>query len=91
MKEFKKHIIIAWICGFLFAFVSGTPMSISIIEIIIQPPLYALVLIVPPMFLSAIIYPFVKNEEKSDKIFNILFYIMVTFGILITFIPAFVS
>jgi hypothetical protein len=91
MKKFKKHIIIAWIWGLLNAFVSGTPMSITITEIIVQPPLFALVLLVPPLFLSAITSPFLKNKEKSKKIFDVLFYIMLAFGILMILNSVFVD
>tara|TARA_B110000003_G_C16511063_1_gene481241 strand:+ start:639 stop:938 length:300 start_codon:yes stop_codon:yes gene_type:complete len=81
MKKFKKHTIIAWVWGLAMAFVSGTPMNITLIEFIIQPPLFGMFLLVPPLLLSYIISFFVKNDEKEMKIFDVLFYVMLALGI----------
>ena len=81
MKKFKKYTIIAWIWGLAMAFVSGNPMNITLIEFIIQPPLFGIFLLVPPLFIGWIISFFVKNEEKQMKIFDVLFYVMLALGI----------
>ena len=89
MKKFKKYTIIAWIWGLAMAFVTGTPMNITLMEFIIQPPLFGIFLLVPPLFIMALANPFIKNEEKGKKIFDVLFYTMLAFGILMIFSSAY--
>ena len=73
------------------AFISGTPMNITLIEFVIQPPLFGMFLLAPPLFLAYIISFFVKNDEKEMKIFDVLFYIMLAFGILMIILSAWVD
>lgn len=82
MKKFKKHIIIAWIWGLAMSFVGGTPMDITLTSFIVQPPLFAFILLFATFLLAFIISLFVKNdEEKEMKIFNIAFKIILGLGI----------
>ena len=92
MKKFKKHIIIAWFWGLAMSFVGGTPMDITLIEFIIQPPLFALVLLFPSFLLAFIISLFVKDDEKKEmKIYNTAFNIILAFGIFMLISSAWVD
>jgi|TARA_B100000959_G_scaffold265603_1_gene307226 heme O synthase-like polyprenyltransferase len=87
--KIKYHLLASYLWGVAFTFTSGDKfLDASIAELIIQPPIFALIVVVLPLIIYFLSVLITKDKEKALKFFKTSFNIIFILAIILMIMGA---